>query len=543
MSLPPMPPRPERPATQPVTGESGSASVTPEVPQPEPYVTPPQFSSSETGSGNAPTNNSAYASDAGYAAYSSPPANTFGGQPPAPREPRSSKKPLIIGGAIGAGVLVLAGGAWAYSALAPASGGPEEAMPASAVLFAKIDLDPSADQKLAFLELQDKFPELAEQSDGDEESFRQIASSAFFSELDYTTEVEPWIGDRFAVGAIEGEDPNTPHMIAVYSINDAGEAKDAASKITDPSFVYEDKYLVLSDTEESLDAWKESIESEGTLADSKDYRDDMSKLDGDTIASMWIDMEKASALSESAADSTGISEMGLLQENITGSVVGGIHLEKDAIQAQFIAVGAGDVTADLELNNGNVSEVKNLPDNVLGAFAVANLDQTLTSLWTEYSSEIDDSTLDQISALGISLPDDFTNLVGTETAVGISSVSGSDGVPEISARMKGADESLLNRLAEDSGAIDMVDISKDGDAVLLSTGGSSDGKLGDSEKFKNSVTNSDKALVVAFIDIDGVLAEEGGESTGKTYGYAGASVSYDQKDDIADMTIRWVFND
>lgn len=543
-----MPPRPSRPdIPQPSGASSRPSGSLPNVPaSPRPPVPSPPSSSPTPEPDPVPA--SAFGpEDEHELPLCDEPVRTR----PAPKvtseEPRErggkSKKPLLLAGGVGAGVLLLAGGAFAYSALAPAPGGPEEAVPSSALIFAKVDLDPSADQKVAFLRLKEKFPDL-DTEEGKEVSLQETVADAFFDELDYATEVEPWIGDRFAVSALPNpnaeEYESTVHMVAVYSVKDAGAAEKAAAKISEPSAVYDGKYLVVSDTEESLAAWKKDIE-QGSLADSKEYRDDMSHLDGNLIASVWVDVERSNALAEEVNSATGLVQGGLLQEATKGSLVGGIHLEKNAVQAQFVALEAG-IKDEIDLSNGNVSDVANLPGDAIVAVAVANLDKTLASLWTEYRDEIDEYTLQELNSLGLSLPEDFKRIVGTQTAVGVSGLDMTTGEPRIMARLKGADETLWNTLRQDMVTDpDTMLINKDGDTVLLTTPETGSGKLGDNPNFKNAVPNYDKALFVAFADIDGIM-EQMGDVDEESYGYVGAAASYNEKKDTADVTIRWVFD-
>ncbi len=126
--------------------------------------------------------------------------------PPPPRKGGHGKK-IIAGVALAA---VAAGGAvaaYAYTVLASSGIQPERVLPANTVAFAKLDLDPAAGQKIAAYRLSTKFPSVSKGA-ADMDDAKDTLLSKFFdkeSELDYATDIKPWLGDRVAIAAV----PNT----------------------------------------------------------------------------------------------------------------------------------------------------------------------------------------------------------------------------------------------------------------------------------------------------------------------------------------------
>ena len=82
---------------------------------------------------------------------------------------------------------------------------PEDALPGGAFAFAKVDLDPSAGQKINAMRFLRKFPALRDKVslNGDlrEALFESVSESAGWEKLDFDKDVEPWLGSRVAIAA------------------------------------------------------------------------------------------------------------------------------------------------------------------------------------------------------------------------------------------------------------------------------------------------------------------------------------------------------
>src|SRR4051794_22420618 len=83
--------------------------------------------------------------------------------PSEPPEGGRSVKRLVIGAIAAVVVLALAGGAFAVVKKLDGGGAqPHDVLPASVIAYARLDLDPSASQKIALFKLIRKFPKAAE---------------------------------------------------------------------------------------------------------------------------------------------------------------------------------------------------------------------------------------------------------------------------------------------------------------------------------------------------------------------------------------------
>ena len=166
-----------------------------------------------------------------------------GGGHPLPPQP-----PTAAGGGgrkkafLGAGAVVLLGavaaGAWAAVSFFSTGAQPAEALPASTLGYVSIDLDPSGGQKIEAVRTLRKFPafkdEIGLDTDDDirERIFEEIQKSDACEGLDYADDIEPWLGDRMAVAAVDlGEDTPTP--VLVVQVTDADKADAGLGKLRD----------------------------------------------------------------------------------------------------------------------------------------------------------------------------------------------------------------------------------------------------------------------------------------------------------------------
>lgn len=129
-------------------------------------------------------------------------------------------------GAVGAAAF----GAYWYLSTGPQ---PAEALPAKGTLaYVSLDLDPSGEQKIDALNTLKKFPAADEELDlgGDvrDIDIKKVLVEQILAEapcdLDYGSDVEPWLGDRGAVAAVDlGEEQPSPVFVLQTTDGDAAE--------------------------------------------------------------------------------------------------------------------------------------------------------------------------------------------------------------------------------------------------------------------------------------------------------------------------------
>jgi hypothetical protein len=138
------------------------------------------------------------------------------------------KKGLFVGGGV-VGLVAVGVGAWAAYSFFSTGPQPAEALPAKTLGYASIDLDPSGGQKLEALRTLNKFPAfkdyvgISPDDDVRKAIFDKIQDEAQCDDLDYGDDVEPWLGDRAAVAAVDLGDDN-PDVVVVVQVRDADKA-------------------------------------------------------------------------------------------------------------------------------------------------------------------------------------------------------------------------------------------------------------------------------------------------------------------------------
>src|SRR4051812_18052641 len=175
--------------------------------------------------------------------------------------------------------VVLALGAGAYAMVQLLSGGssPASAVPADAIGYVSLDLDPSASQKIEAIKILRKFPALKDEikigsrDDIRRRIFEEIEKTGDCKSLDYDDDVKPWIGDRIGLAAVPGP-KDTIAPLVVLQVSDQDKAKAGIGKIEDcaisngtasmkagVSFVGD--YMLLGEKQSRVDAMAKSAES------------------------------------------------------------------------------------------------------------------------------------------------------------------------------------------------------------------------------------------------------------------------------------------
>jgi hypothetical protein len=481
-------------------------------------VTPPPFAGPPS------------SSDAGR----SGPEEIHDGLPPAPEEPggrRGIGRGIVLAGAA-AGVVVLGGTGYAVASYLSGGGAqPEEALPADTLAFAKLDLDPAANQKTAVASLLDRFPDVVEGGgDGDlRGTLVQPLLEGNAWGLTYDRDVEPWLGDRMAVAAVP--DPGSAEGVAavvVLAVTDQDEMTDrlGAVQADDFAFAVRDDFVLIGQTQETVDR----VAAAGTTLDQdEEYRDDRDALDGDQVAVAWADLAGLQDVVGAMAPAGGMAGLGgvvpggvgLADQALTGRIVLGLHAEPDALEVQGLTRGVAP--DDSATTAGPTRLVQDLPEDTLAALSVSGLGDALAAAWAApEGAGIPPEFQQQIAALGLQLPDDLRTVLGSDLAL---AVSGDLAAPQFGARVVTEDPQRAVEVL--TGVLGSPEVGLPAAAVPLADGYAlatdpafadalgRDGGLGDSEAFRAAVADPDEAQAVGFVDlgalVDQVIAQ-GGDS-------------------------------
>lgn len=202
------------------------------------------------------------------------------------RRPRTRRR-LIIGGAgvlVAGGMTAAAFGAYWYTSTGSQ---PAEALPATVLGYASIDLDPSGAQKLAALDVLKRLPSVSDELDlgGNPASvdvtgelLRAALADADCADV-AADDVTAWLGDRAAVAALPGEGGAFPDPVVVLQVSDGDAARDGLDELAacgdlgdlDLGFDVDGEWAVVARSQDVVDRVVAERER-GTLADDGDYR-------------------------------------------------------------------------------------------------------------------------------------------------------------------------------------------------------------------------------------------------------------------------------
>lgn len=478
---------------------------------------------------------------------------------------RPGKKVGVIVGVSVLSLAVLAGGGFAAASILNGMSDRDisVALPQSTSAFVQADLDPSPGQKINLASVAGKIKDISGDKDFDtSKDPKEMFTDLFFSSLDYKTEVQPWVGDKVAFGAwgdlskvaddtASGSDASDElKAVVIYEIKDKTKAEEAAKKMDDKKTVYEvsDNYLIIAPNQAALDSYNAEIEK-GTLDKNKTFTDDRNLLNGqDNVAVGWVnatELHADKALNEYMSKTLGSTAN--IPDNLNGRLVTGVTLSNNSLKVSSKLVGFD--TTGYSTEKG-LTDVGNLPENTTIALSFKDGKTAATKAWDTYTSSEGSSSnrsIDrELQEIGISLPDDFGALLGTETSIGASLKGDND--YGVAYRAKDGDEDKISSVIE---SIDpestRLTTSEDEGAVVVKYGETtSNGKLGDSQIFKDATGDLSKAQAVFFMDLNKVMHERdnarGNYSRADVnYGAAGMTSSFDQSSKIVSVDINWAF--
>jgi hypothetical protein len=471
-----------------------------------------------------------------------------GAEPPAGRR---SRRGVVVGAVVG-GVVVLGGAGYATASYLSGGGTqPEEVLPADVVGFVKVDLDPSAGQKMALRSLLGKFPDVDTEGDGDiRDQLLQPLLELGGDELDYAADVEPWLGDRMAVAAVVADDSAAGVVpVVALAVTDEEQMTDALTRAQEGAgfgFAVREDFVLITDTQERADG---IAAAEQTLADDADFAGDREALGGDQVALGWADLSAAQGVVESQAAAQGVPADVLGGAQLAGRVILGVHAQDDALEMVGMDFGVSDVGVP----TGDPTRLaQDLPEDTLAALSASGAGDSAVAAWSELERSGALAEVGQpLAELGLSLPDDLRAVLGSDLVV---AVSGDLATPALGARViteepEAAARSLDALLSSlDVGAAPVYSFGES-DYVVASDAGTADalaadGGLGDTVAFRAAVADPDGASAIGYVDLatvlDEVVAQGGraGEEAAKFSAVEALGLSVSGTDDGSRFVLR-----
>lgn len=465
------------------------------------------------------------------------------------------RKRLIALGAVVAGGAVIAGGAWAATGFFATGSQPAEALPASTIAYASVDLDPSGGQKIEAIKTLRKFPGFTDQIDLEtdddlrERFFEEITSSGECEGLDYAQDIKPWLGSRAAVAAVDlGEDEPTP--VGVIQVTDAGQAEDGVATLIDTcggtaegdsevgGWVIDGDWMVLAETEEIAQQVVDAADG-STLAGDAAFGQWTGEAGEDGFMSFYVAKAAAQYLDDAAglgAMYGGMSTPGTeedvpeeLQQMIDDfdGAAATVRFDDGSVEVEYAMSNyQKDLTEFVDSEEG-ASMVADLPADTVAAmgfsleegWADAMLDYVKNTLPPEESATIDDQLAQFESETGLAFPEDIETLLGEGMTMSVGSgidpdaiTNGGPGEIPAGITIKGDAakiQAVLDKISAQAGPeiADYMQVTDgDGTAVLalqddyrgkLEAGGD----LGSSDDYQK-VVEQESAQMVLFVSFD-----------------------------------------
>ncbi len=474
---------------------------------------------------------------------------------PLERSPRRGRRPaLLIGGAVA--IAGLAGGAaWAWSAYSSTGPQPSEALPADTLGYAAIDLDPSGKQKIAAIRMLRQFPAFRDEVDLDtdddlRERFVEEALADADCDLDYAEDVEPWLGQRFAVAAVPGEEKPDPVFVLQVNDSDAADAgltalRDCGDGSDEGAWEIRGDWAVVAETAEVAEATADAA-TDSALADDGDYQQWTGAAGDPGILTAYAAPAAGAALGE-LLTGQGLGALGAPGLPTGSDPLSPDELPSDGVPPELeqafedfggaaLAVRFADGALEVEVATAGTEDLDYASED--GADVVSTLpEDTAVALGFGFSEGWGEVALDNLeqrlgpdaadalafveSQLGLALPEDLETVLGESMALSLGgdfdaaalaqTPDGSD-VP-VGAKIRGDAEGIedvLDKLQAAAGPGGDLILGTDSEGDVVAVGPNEDyraelleeGDLGGSDAYEGVVRESDRATAVFFVNFD-----------------------------------------
>jgi Protein of unknown function (DUF3352) len=375
----------------------------------------------------------------------------------------------LVGGAAVAVVATVAAGGWGLAQLMAAPGSPADAVPANALAYLSLDLDPSASQKIAAIRTLQKFPALKEELDLDARddvrrwAFEAVLADSGCESVTYADDVEPWIGNRMAVAAVPDQGATVaPLFVVQVGDQDAATAgltalADCADEKLGVAFV--DDYAVLMEKQADADSYATAAEA-SPLAEDPDFGTWTDRAGDPGIVTAYVAADAPARMSDLAGVEAFGQDAAELYRDFEGAA-GVIRFQDGRIEAELVTKGMpGGVAPVGEPGAPSLAE---LPDSTAAAFTMSFRDGWLED-WVGSLGDLfggaaaggpggGDLWQDLEGQTGLQLPEDIETLLGdglrvsVDGSVDVADLDGSD-VPQapVGIRINGDETEIVRVL-------------------------------------------------------------------------------------------------
>ncbi|MEO6996662.1 MAG: DUF3352 domain-containing protein [Terracoccus sp.] len=443
---------------------------------------------------------------------------------------RGSKRTgLLVGGL--AAALVLGGGAvFAAQKLSGGGAQPADVLPGDAYLYFRLDVDPSAGQKISAVRFLDKLPQVKDNlgsGDPRQKLWNLIAKNDTkncISKLTYDGDVAPWLGDRVGLALRPGGTADEPNVAIAIQVKDESKAQDelgrlfACSSSGKTDVRMKDGYALITPKGQG-DNTINAVNA-GTLAANANFSGDMAALGEQGVMSMWFDA--GAGLPEVQKLSKQATRLSTAGADLKGRVAAAVRFDPGYVELAGVTRGfqqAGTVSTV----KGNDTQLANLPDDTVAALHVAGADQVVDQAWPMMKKQIDSAAsrsgqgdvIGQLEGqLGVKLPDDLKVLLGKSMTIALPDQKFGQADPVVGAKIVSSDaaraDTLVGKVEDAADASGFLTRKVDGDRLVMATTPDymakleTGGKLGDTAAFKAAISDPSTSVFAMYVDLDKV---------------------------------------
>jgi hypothetical protein len=440
-------------------------------------------------------------------------------------------------------VLTLVLGGTAFALFRTFSGGgaqPADALPGNAIGYLRVDLNPSAGQKLNAARLLQKFPAVSRYlglGGGSEDVrpglLRLVQRSGKCASLRYDQDLAPWLGRRAGLALLPPSAGSTrPDVAVVLQVNSPAAAsgglasvvKACGARSLPPHANVGNGYLVFAKTA-ALAREDATAARHHPLSANPSFRTDMARLGDPGVISSWADLAAMAR-----AMPSGVLPPGAKPEHLArGSIAAAVRLDPSYVE--LAAVLSGRRTPASEPRN----PVVDLPRSTLAAVSMSRLSSAVGEFWSGFAATSASSGTSRAAfarmirrGTGLVLPADLKTLLGSNVELALDSrgfslaqlaLSGDPSQLRLGGRFQTNPRgfhAVLDRIEKSAAgrghhlALQTVD-GKRFVTVSTSTGYArqlaANGSLGATPGFQVAVPNASSATAVVYINLNAVKAQ------------------------------------
>jgi hypothetical protein len=464
--------------------------------------------------------------------------------------PKGPKRIALAAGGVVLVAAIAGGGAWAYQAWTQPGDQPAGALPASTTLgYAAIDLDPTGEQKIEAVRVLNKFPafkdelDLGTKDDIRKKVFEAMQKDGLCKDLDFKKDVDGWLGDRYAIAAIDQGKDKTPAPVFVLQVKDTAKAESGLKKLAscmaedseesgdEGGYAVSGDWAILAETEAiAKDVVKDA--EKAPLSDDADFQQWTEAAGDPGIMSLYAAPEAAKVVFDAFAADMPESEMPADAKKFFDDFKGAggsVRISDGSLEAEFATEQPDDAVTGKLSKDGTLA-ASSLPATTAAMFGLA-----LPDGWLEKALDANGAMLEEESGMstddlvkmveqetGLSVPEDIETLTGESLALAIDADFDADAIMQgdftaipVGLKIKGdpkAIEEVLDKLRAAGAKYDMprnfVVSKTTGDYVVVTLNAKYADKLadekglGDTELFEKVVPKDEDATGVFFINFD-----------------------------------------